>query len=47
MMPMCLIFSPDKSEKLLKGLTFFVSKKATSEAFFCLTKGSTRKTCNE
>jgi hypothetical protein len=27
MMP-CLIFSPDKSEKLLKGLTIFVKRPA-------------------
>jgi hypothetical protein len=45
MMPMCLIFSPDKSEKLLKGLTILL--KATSGTFLPYKKGSTRKTCNE
>jgi hypothetical protein len=44
MMPMCLIFSPDKSEKLLKG-DYFVGKSDQRKLFF--TKGSTRKTCNE
>jgi hypothetical protein len=44
MMP-CLIFSPDKSEKLLKGLTIFVKRPAGF--FLPYKKAATRKTCNE
>jgi hypothetical protein len=36
-------FSPDKSEKLLKRLLFFVGKKKAAGSFFYFTKGSTRK----
>jgi hypothetical protein len=36
-------FSPDKSEKLLKRLFFFVGKKKAAGSFFYFTKGSTRK----
>jgi hypothetical protein len=43
MMPMCLIFSPDKSEKLLKRLTFFVGKKKAAKLFFALQKAALEK----
>jgi hypothetical protein len=46
MMPMCLIFSPDKSEKLLKGLTILLVKSDSGSSFLPY-KGRTRKTCNE
>jgi hypothetical protein len=48
MMPMCLIFSPDKSEKLFERADYFLLVKRPAEALFLpYKKGSARKTCNE
>jgi hypothetical protein len=40
MMPICLLFSPDKSEKIFKGADYFllVKKSDQRKLFFYLTK---------